>query len=99
MNSAEEQMLKHTSDLFDRVLGPAREGNMTQSFDAIHNAALEPPEPRPCEPGKHEANWQTQRLGGEYNDDDGQTVIVDCYYCHYVIEVYVDLNRGEWSEL
>ena len=89
-------MLKHTSDLFDRVLGPAREGNMTQSFDAIHNAALEPPETRPCEPGGHEPDWRTVQPDPRSNG----VIFIRCHYC----DLGVSFDRGdqkweEWSEL
>jgi len=56
MTSTDERMLKHTNDLLDAVFGAVgittKEDDM--SFDSIHNAALEPPESRPCEPGEHQ---------------------------------------------
>jgi len=84
MNSAEEQMLKHTSDLFDRVLGPAREGNMTQSFDAIHNAALEPPETRPCEPGEHTIDDRTLEV------ESADHITVRCEFCDAIVGFKMD---------
>jgi len=91
MNSAEEQMLKHTSDLFDRVLGPAREGNMTQSFDAIHNAALEPQEvsEAPCEPGKHVLDTSEVAIY------EGNIIHIGCENCVYTAAVTV--GKEDWS--
>ncbi len=49
------------------------------TFDSIHNAALQPPEPRICAPGEHVADPGTFRVSEE--DRPHMVALVDCEMC------------------
>jgi hypothetical protein len=92
MTSADEQMLKHTNDLFDRIRAMGVQEEHLPNIDQIHNQQLEPPEERPCEPGKHEPDWDSLRK----TPLDMTTVVIDCESCQRV--AYYDLSGVRWEE-
>jgi hypothetical protein len=55
-----------------------KKGKMTRSFDSIERAALEPPEPKSCQPGDHVLDSDNVS-----NYEDGMLVI-ECANCDAV---------------
>ena len=49
------------------------------SFDSIHNAALEPPEPQLCAPGEHSPDPATFRVSEE--DRPNMVALANCEMC------------------
>ena len=75
MTSADERMLKHTNDLFDRVRAMGVQEEHLPNIDQIHNQQLEPPEERPCEPGEHTIDNRTLEV------ESADWITVRCEFC------------------